>query len=49
MMPECEICGGNVRQVYECEECGTHFCKDCGSPSDRLCIDCSEEEEVTPR
>lgn len=44
-MLECEICGEDVRRVYECEECGVLFCKDCGSPSDRLCINCSEVEE----
>jgi len=44
-MPECEICLKKVRRVYECEICGSLFCKDCGSPSYKLCIDCLEVEE----
>jgi len=42
MPPECEICGEVVKQVYECEVCGVRFCKECGSPSEKICIECSE-------
>ena len=43
-MPECELCGEEVSRVYECEVCGIIFCKNCGSTSDKVCIDCSTEE-----
>jgi predicted nucleic acid binding AN1-type Zn finger protein len=45
MAPECEICGENAKAVYECEICGTTFCKECGKPSEKICMFCSEEEE----
>ena len=48
MAPECEICGENVKRVYECEICGTAFCKECGDPSEKICQFCSEEEEEGP-
>jgi len=44
-MPECEICGEKVDKVYRCKRCDALFCAECGSISDKLCIDCSEEEE----
>ena len=49
MSPECEICTKNVKHVYECEECGVMFCKDCGSPKDKICFECSEEPEEEDR
>jgi len=44
-MPECEVCGGQVDKVYGCRICGAKFCEDDGSPSDRICINCSGKEK----
>jgi len=44
-MPECEICGEEVRRVYTCKSCDGHFCSECGSTTEMLCIDCLEEQE----
>jgi hypothetical protein len=41
---ECEICGEEVSKVYTCERCGVLFCRYCGSPSEKLCVDCLEED-----
>jgi len=46
-MPECEVCGEQVDKVYKCKNCGTRFCEDDGSVSEKLCIYCMEEEEDT--
>jgi len=45
LMPECELCGETEDKVYKCKVCGTRFCEHCGSPEDKLCIDCLDEEE----
>lgn len=44
-MPECYICGMETEPVYRCKMCGERFCDDCGSPSDKLCLYCLEEDE----
>ncbi|MFH1774846.1 MAG: hypothetical protein ABH874_07815 [Methanobacteriota archaeon] len=44
-MPECEICGVEAAEIYECKECGTLFCGNCGDPVEELCEFCSEEED----
>lgn len=44
-MYDCEICGEEVSKIYVCKECGTLFCAECGSPSEKLCILCTAEEE----
>ena len=44
MSTECEICGEEVNRVYECEVCGVLFCRDCGSTSEKICNECSEEQ-----
>ena len=41
----CDVCGEEVDKVYECKECGTMFCADCGNPKKMLCSFCLEEEE----
>ena len=43
-MAECEICGEET-VVYTCKGCGVQFCKDCGSSSEKLCVDCQTEAE----
>jgi len=43
-MPECEICGDDVTNVYKCKNCGIQFCPDCGSVEEKLCVDCQEED-----
>jgi predicted nucleic acid binding AN1-type Zn finger protein len=43
-MPECEVCGEQVDKVYKCKNCGTRFCEDDGSVSEKLCIYCMEED-----
>jgi len=32
-------------RIYTCKQCGTFFCVECGSPSEKLCIVCLAEEE----
>jgi len=44
-MPECFICGMETEPIYKCKICGERFCDDCGSPSEKLCLYCLEEEE----
>jgi hypothetical protein len=44
-MPKCECCGETEEKIYKCKRCGTRFCEYCGSPEDRLCIECLDEEE----
>lgn len=44
-LQECEICGEEVARVYTCNRCGARFCKDCGSPSENLCMDCRQDVE----
>jgi hypothetical protein len=44
-MPECECCGETEDKIYKCKRCGTNFCQFCGSPMDKLCIECLDEEE----
>jgi predicted nucleic acid binding AN1-type Zn finger protein len=44
-MPECEICGEESDILYKCKSCGAKFCEDCGSPIEKLCEFCAEEEE----
>jgi len=44
-MPKCEICGEEEEHVYKCKKCGTAFCEFCGSPEDKLCIDCLDKAE----
>jgi hypothetical protein len=46
-MPECEICGEESDKLIKCKSCGAKFCEDCGSPIEKLCEFCAEEEEVT--
>ena len=41
-MPKCELCGENEEKIIRCKECGSKFCEDCGSPVERLCINCLE-------
>jgi len=45
VMPECEFCGEQASRIYTCKQCGTFFCVECGSPSEKLCIVCLAEEE----
>jgi hypothetical protein len=45
-MPECEICGEESDKLITCKNCGAKFCEDCGSPIEKLCEFCAEEEEV---
>ncbi len=47
-MPTCEICGVEVVDVYECSECKTNFCEECGDVRHRLCYDCISWEEEVP-
>ncbi len=44
-MPECYICGMETEPVYKCKVCGERFCDDCGSPSEKLCLYCLEDEK----
>ena len=44
-MPDCYICGMETEPVYKCKVCGERFCDDCGSPSEKLCLYCLEEDE----
>jgi hypothetical protein len=44
-MPECECCGEIEEKIYKCKRCGAIFCEYCGSPEDRLCIGCLDEED----
>ncbi len=44
-MPECEICGEEADKLITCKSCGAKFCEDCGSPIEKLCEFCAEEEE----
>lgn len=39
-MPICEICGMEVPEVYECVECNSMFCEECGDLKLELCYDC---------
>jgi hypothetical protein len=43
-MLKCNICGDEVEEVYECEECKEVFCDKCGDPAELLCEYCLEEE-----
>jgi len=45
IMPECEICGEEADKLIVCKSCGCKFCEDCGSPVEKLCEFCSEEDE----
>jgi CRISPR/Cas system-associated protein Cas10 (large subunit of type III CRISPR-Cas system) len=45
-LPECEICGEESDKLIKCKSCGAKFCEDCGSPIEKLCEFCAEEEEV---
>ncbi len=45
-MPECEICGEEADKLYTCKSCGAKFCEDCGSPIEKLCEFCAEEDDV---
>ena len=45
LMPECEICGEEADKLTICKSCGCKFCEDCGSPIEKLCEFCSEEDE----
>jgi hypothetical protein len=45
-MPECEICGEESDKLIKCKNCGAKFCEDCGSPIEKLCEFCAEEEDV---
>jgi len=42
-MSKCGICGNRVDTIYECRECGIKFCENDGSPSEKICINCSEK------
>jgi hypothetical protein len=44
-LPECEICGEESDKLIKCKSCGAKFCEDCGSPIEKLCEFCAEEEE----
>jgi hypothetical protein len=44
-MPECEICGEEADKLTICKSCGCKFCEDCGSPVEKLCEFCAEEDE----
>ena len=44
-MPECYMCGMETEPIYKCKVCGERFCDDCGSPKDKLCLYCLEEDE----
>jgi hypothetical protein len=46
-MPNCEICGIRVPEVYECVECKSMFCKECGDLKIIQCFDCGGWEEHT--
>ena len=39
-MPVCEICGMEVADVYDCIECKSLFCEECGDLKAKLCYDC---------
>ena len=45
LMPKCELCDEMVTQVFTCKECDSKFCKDCGTPSQKLCDYCIEEPD----
>lgn len=44
-MPICAICGEDMETVVKCKQCGEKFCVDCGSPDDKLCIYCLDEDD----
>ena len=44
LIPECGICGETEEVVYKCKVCGIQFCEYCGSPEEKICIDCQTEE-----
>lgn len=44
-MPICAICGEETDIVTKCKQCGEKFCADCGSPEDKLCIYCLDDDE----
>ncbi len=46
-MPECEICGEEADRLITCKSCGTKFCEDCGSPMEKLCEFCAEDDEFS--
>jgi hypothetical protein len=39
-MPKCSVCGGQVEKLYLCRTCGVRFCENCGSPEEKMCINC---------
>jgi hypothetical protein len=45
-LPECEICGEESDKLIKCKSCGAKFCEDCGSPIEKLCEFCAEEDDV---
>jgi hypothetical protein len=40
-MPKCGVCGEQVKKLYLCRTCGVKFCEKCGSPEEKMCINCS--------
>lgn len=43
-MPGCEICGERVEEIYECKECSSLFCDNCGDAAAGECEFCVEDE-----
>ncbi|MBN2335271.1 hypothetical protein JXL21_06890 [Candidatus Bathyarchaeota archaeon] len=47
MLEECEVCGQSTGKLYTCKVCGARFCRYCGSFTEKLCIDCVENGNVS--
>jgi hypothetical protein len=47
-MPTCEICGMEVVEVHDCNDCEAKFCRECGNTRINLCYDClGWENDIT--
>jgi hypothetical protein len=44
-MAICDICGKKVDEVFACEDCGAHFCKNDGDAEIGLCANCINKKK----
>lgn len=45
-MKKCEICEKELPELFECKNCGTLFCPDCGDGERNMCEDCVAYENT---